>query len=127
MCPSARGLSEPPAGEYADFVVGPVGRTGGAADEDRSIGIASADRCAAVVDFLLLVDEREIERLDRLVSEAHIEVLVLEIRGHILAQLRLIVASENRPGVLSEGVRYPTGKAVRLVADRCLARARHDR
>src|SRR4029077_9327723 len=89
--PLCLGLSEPPAGEYADFVVGPVGRTGGAADEDRSIGIAAADRCAAVVDFLLLVDEREIELLDRLVSDAHIEVLVLEIRGHILAQLRLIV------------------------------------
>src|SRR5882762_9744004 len=117
---------EDPLGVEAQLIERAIAGAVGATDCVRAVGIGTADRGAAVIHLLVLVDQGEVERLDRLVGEADVEVLVLQVRGHVFAQLGLVVAPEHRP-LRIEGIRGPARKPVRLVADRHGARGRDDR
>src|ERR1700724_414123 len=87
---------EDPLGVEAQLIERATAGAAGTADRVRAVGIGTADRGAAVVHLLVLVDQREVERLNRLVSDADVEELVLQVRGHVFAQLCLVVAPEQR-------------------------------
>src|SRR5712691_6872098 len=86
---------ERPLGVEAHFVEVTIVRSR-ATEGVRTVGIAAADRIGTVIDPLVLVDEREVDRLERLVGHADIEVIVLQIRRNILAQLRMVIAAKHR-------------------------------
>src|SRR5207249_3333140 len=87
-------LLERPLGVEAHFVEVTIERVR-TTDGVRTVGISAAYAVGAVLDLLVLVDERKIQRLEGLVGSSDVEVVVLEIRSNVLAQLRVVIASEH--------------------------------
>src|ERR1700731_2501196 len=83
--PRRRGLEDPLCVE-AQLIERAIRGAVGPPDRVRAVGIGTADRGAAVVHLLVLVDQGEVERLNRLVGDADVEGLVLQGPGPVFSQ-----------------------------------------
>src|SRR3984893_14815911 len=78
---------ESPLSVEAQLIERAIAGAAGATVRGGSLGVGTSDPGAAVVHLLVLVDQGEVERLDRLVGDADVEVLVFQVRGHVFAQI----------------------------------------
>src|SRR5207248_2852712 len=94
-----------------------VATRGGSANSVRAVGVGTTDRSAAMLYLLVLVDEGNIQRFDRLIGAAEDEVLVSKVGIDVSTQFRIVIARERLP-LAVEVIRQPGRGADGLVVDR---------